>query len=352
MKTLTLGTLLCLTTACLSDLVEEEVVMNPDDAYCIYNTDYSAPDGWSLNRIDSIELDGSLSELQMIDQQVGYLSGTRNYGGYVRVYKTLDGGQTWRTLSINAEVQPLSFFFMNAEVGFLSHYGGNGNLLKTIDGGITWNQVSFPELQGNMYHIQQDKQGNLYAMLAGLDSETVIIKSSDQGLSWQTLYAEALDFKLVTFSFTVTEDKIHASGEEGMLVVLDLTGNLIKTITTGQSYFWDVEVIDDNNLVVVGEQTVKTTDGGESWSVIYDRSARMIDFPTTETGVMFLNNGYCPTDVVHASDVMAVTHDGGLTWNESSEAYNLMINFADVQKVSDGHYLLVIGREIYELRQP
>ena len=202
-----------------------------------------------------------------------------------------------------------------------------------------------------MYHIQRDEQGNLYAMLAGLDSEMVIVKSSDQGLSWQTLYAQALDFRLVTFGFTITEDKIYASREEGTLVVLDLEGSLIRTISTGQSYFWDVEVIDDNHLVVVAEQTVKTTDGGERWQVIYERSARMIDFPTAETGIMFLNKGYCPTDVVHDSDVIAITQNGGTTWTEGEEGYNLMTNFADKQKIGDGRYLLVIGREIYELRQ-
>ena len=351
MRNLTLWALLGLTTACLSDLVEVEEPVNPDLAYCIYNTDYSAPVGFSLNRLDSIELDGSLSKLQMIDQQQGYLLGTRNYGGYLRVYQTLDGGQTWNVLPLNAEEQPLNFFFLNAEVGFISHYGGNANVLRTTDGGATWNRLNFPELQGNMYHIQQDSQGNLYAMLAGLDSETVIIKSGDQGLSWQILYAEALGFKLVTYGFTVTEDKIYASGEEGTLVVLDLNGSLIKTISTGQSYFWDVEVVDEDNIVVVAEQTVKTADGGESWQMIYDGSARMIDFPTAETGIMFLNKGYCPTDVVHASDVIAVTQDGGQTWTEGEEAYNLMTNFADGQKISDGRYLLVIGQEIYELRQ-
>ena len=353
MKNLTLATLLMLTTACLSDVVEieGEGIPHPDTQYCIYNTDYSAPEGWSLSRIDSIDLEGSLSKLQMIDQQQGYLLATRNYGGYACVYQTQDGGQSWNILPLDAEVQPLSFFFLNAEVGFVSHYGSSSNLLRTTDGGASWERLSFPELQGNMYHIQRDEQGNLYAMLAGLDSEMVIVKSTDQGLSWQTLYAQALDFRLVTFGFMVTEDKIYASGEEGTLAVLDLEGNLTKTISTGQSYFWDVEVIDDNNLVVVAEQTVKTTDGGESWQVIYDRSARMIDFPTDETGIMFLNKGYCPTDVYHASDVIATTQDGGTTWTEGEEGYNLMTSFADGQRIGDGRYLLVIGREIYELHQ-
>ena len=348
MKKAALWVLLCSIAACQPD---DEEVMYPINRYCTFKTDISAPQGFVISRIDSIDLDGALDELQMIDQQQGYLLGHSNFGGYVRVFKTVNGGQTWNDLLVNEEVKPINLFFLNAEVGIVSYYGNNGDILKTTDGGANWEPLSFPELNGNMYHIQQDSEGKLYAMLKGLDTKAVIIKSTDQGQSWQTLYSEALDFRLVTFSFRIKGKRIFVSGEGGTLVTIDLNGNLIKTIATEQSYFWDVEVIDENNIVVVADQTIKTTDGGESWRVIYDGSARMVDFTTSKTGIMLLNKSYCPSDVYQANDVVAVTRDGGVTWTESEESTNLMASMVGGQRMSDGRYLLAIGNEVLELHE-
>lgn len=321
---------------------------------CKYKTEISAPEGIEINLISTIQFNGGLNTIQFIDENGGFILGHNNVGGYAEIFKTNNGGITWTDLKLKNRKIPRNMFFLTKEVGFISHFGSNGNLLKTTDGGLNWTEISYQDLNGIMYHIQKDNDNNLYAILSGLETQTVLIKSIDEAESWQIINdSSELNFSLVTFSFKIFEDEIYISGNNGKIIVTDLNGNQIRIIQTDISNIWDLEIIDRNNIVVVSSaKTIKSSDSGLNWMTIYDRSARMIDFTNSEKGLMLLNKSYCPTtDVYQANDVIAYTKDGGITWTESQEFTNLTSNYTDYHKRANGSYIIVLRNELFQINE-
>ncbi len=338
---------LILLSACKKD--DEMIQVNEN---CDFKTELSAPVGFEINEIMNIPFNGALNELQFTSENTGYVLGINNDGGYADVFKTNDGGLIWTDLGLTTRVSPINMFFLNEKVGFISHYGANGNLLKTTDGGLNWTALSYHELNGNMYHMQKDSDDHLYAILAGLASETLLIKSVDEGATWQVINnSSELGFSLVTFSFKIADDKIYISGEKGKIIVTDLGGIQTKVIETNLSNIWDVEIIDKDNIVTASsEKTIKTTDGGTNWTEIYNRSARILNFSNSDKGLMILNKSYCPTDVYQANDVIAYTENGGISWVESKEATNLKINYSGNQKRTGERYIILVHNSLYTLK--
>lgn len=331
---------------------EDESQLDQDNENCIVETEISAPDGFEINRISTIQFDGAITEIQFVDENVGYVLGNNSVGGYAEIFKTDDGGKTWTDLELEYREAPIGMFFLNEEVGFISYFGSNGNLLKTTDGGLNWVEIQNQNLNGELYHIQKDNNNNLYAILTGVETEVVLIKSVDEAESWEIINdSPELQFPLVTFSFKLFEDRIYISGKDGQIIVTDLNGSQINIIQTELSTIWDFEIIDHNNYVISSDKTIKTLDGGINWIEIYSRRARILNFVDTEIGLMILNKSYCPIDVYQANDVIAYTVNGGLDWSESEVSTNITQNYSDNQIMIDESYIILIENDLYEFKK-
>jgi len=332
---------------------EDKFQPNQSNKNCEVKTEITAPGGFEINQINTIQFNGGLNEIQFIDENIGYILGHNNVGGYAEIFRTDNGGITWTDLKLQNRVLPSSMFFLTKNVGFISYFGLNGNLLKTTDGGLNWIKISHQGLNGMIYHIQKDNNNNLYAILSGLKTKTVLIKSIDEAESWEVINdSPELDFSLVTFSFKLLENRIYIIGNNGKIIVTDLNGSRINMIQTNLSDIWDLEIIDHNNLVVVSsDKTIKSLDGGANWIEIYSKSARILDFIDSDKGLMILNKSYCPTDVYQANDVIAYTINGGLDWNESKVATNIQANYSDNQIRKNERYIILIGNDLYELKK-
>jgi len=85
-------------------------------------------------------------DLTFINSKVGYLS-SRGYltdvGNYRKLYKTIDGGQSWSLIYDNPEMTKglMNFFFIDEYTGYSTH--PNAQISKTTDGGLTWTKTSF-----------------------------------------------------------------------------------------------------------------------------------------------------------------------------------------------------------------
>lgn len=318
---------------------------------CEKSFEITAPKGFKINLLETIEYDGTLMEVQFIDDMTGYILGSNNEGGYADLFKTTDGGKKWDDMELILRETPINMFFLNDNIGFITFYGSNGNLLKTTDGGENWDKLSYNDLTGVMYHLQKDKENNIYSIISNINSNTFLLKSSDTTKTWQVINdSPDLGFDLVTFSFKVYDENIYISGQNKEILITDLEGNLKRTIQTGIGSIWDFEVTDGDNIVITGtSKTIKSSDGGKNWINIYDKSARLIDFRNSDEGLMILNKSYCPSDVYQSNDVIAFTNDGGINWIESNPATNLKSNYSDHIVLSSGKYLILIDNSIYEL---
>lgn len=330
---------------------EGPILPDPPFEICAILPEVVPPAGFKLNRKKSVDFNGKLKEIQLLDSDIWYALGENNVGGYAEIFKTFDGGNSWIDLKLPLRENPGNMFFLNEKEGLISCFGMKGDLLKTVDGGLNWSKLTYPNLEGHMTHIQSDKSNNLYAILSGLNTNTFLIKSINKGVSWEIINdSPDLGFRLITFSFKIFEDRIYVSGKNGRIIVTDLNGKEIERIDTDVPNIWDFEIIDKNNIVMsVSGKIIKTTDGGKKWSEIYNRSARIIDFANTNEGIVILNKSYCATDVYQANDVIAYTKDGGLSWDESPEATNVMISYSDSHLLTNKGYVLLIGKNIFVL---
>jgi photosystem II stability/assembly factor-like uncharacterized protein len=342
-------------------------IQDPLAENCRVKPDIKAPSGFILKQVAIPDFKGSFEEIQFVDDNVGFILGNKNAGGYAEIFKTENGGITWANLQMEKNVNPINMIFKNKDLGFISTQDVSGCpppnclnkcvVLKTENGGKTWQEIEYPDLKGSFYHMQFDEQGNLYGTLQlykNSVSSTKLMKSIDDGKSWDVLYTSPdIDFSLTTFSFSIYRDKIFISGNNGKLIKINTKGDLLNVIETKQVQFWDVKVVDENNLVVVGDGNVtKTTDGGKSWKTIYDRSARIINFTSAEKGMMIFNNSYCEnTDVYQANDVFAFTKNGGTQWIKSDEATNLMTRFSDSYIMSDGRVYILLDEKLIEIKE-
>lgn len=323
------------------------------DENCIFKTELTAPEGFEINLLSSIDFNGQLSKIQFLDKNNGYILGTNNVGGAAEVFRTNNGGESWTDLNLQNRINPHSMFFLTKDKGFISYYEKSGNLLITEDGGINWEVKEYENIIGSLHHIQSDGQGNLYACTFDLNSPSVLVKSIDEGQSWNIINNSS-EIQLVysTFSFKIFEDQIYISGKDGKLIVTDFDGSILEIIHTGLTSFFDIEIVDNNNIIINnGSSTIKTKDGGLNWATMYDKRASIINFLNAESGLMLLNKSFCPVDYPIRHDVIAFTKDGGVTWVESQEYTNLILDYSDSKKIEDGVYIMILKNELYRITE-
>ena len=125
-------------------------------------------------------------------------------GGERGVYKTEDGGQTWRhVLDINEDtgVTDLEFDPTNPDVVYAAAYqrrrhiwglmsgGENSGIYKSTDGGDSWREVTRGLPQGDMGKIglavTPADPDIVYATIEANDEERGFYRSTDKGESWE-----------------------------------------------------------------------------------------------------------------------------------------------------------------------
>ena len=342
---------------------KDETLIKELGEVCEYKTDIKSPIGYDINDVGEINFNGSVRLFQFVNEQVGYAMLGNNVGGYVEIFKTTNGGETWTDLYIGIDQHPKGMVFKDENIGILTVHDVTGCpppnclnkcvILRTEDGGQNWVEKEIEELKGILYHPKYDSDGNLYALLT-FDEVSTLMKSTDDGKTWEEFFSSTeLGFSLITFSYEISENKFYISGKSGKLLVVDSNGDLLKTIELGSSIIWDLEIVDENNIVVaISDEVLKSNNGGDTWESIYNESARIIGFKSTDKGLMLLNKSSCPTDVYQVNDLMASTNDGGRNWIEAEETTtNLRSNFQNSQKMANGNWFIMIENRLLNIKE-
>lgn len=329
---------------------------------CTYRTKIMTPNGFEIDTIGQIDFKGSVQSFQFVDEKIGYAMLHNVVGGFVEVFKTIDGGKTWTDVNIGFNHHPIGMVFKDENLGIITVHDVTGCpsncqnkcvILKTTNSGKNWEEKEIKELKGILYDPKFDSIGNLYAILNS-DGESALMKSTDNGEKWDTLFSsEDVNFTLVTYSFEIFEDEIYISGKDGKILIVNTSGDLLKTMEVGNNRNYEVEIVDKNNIIVVlSDKVLKTINGGETWETIYNNSARMIGFDSPEQGLMILQKSSCPTDVYQVNDLIASTNDGGFNWIESDETTtNLSAFTSNTQKVKNGSWYFMIDNKLLEIKK-
>ncbi|MFT3795518.1 YCF48-related protein [Flavobacterium sp.] len=254
-------------------------------------------------------------------------------GSNAAIYKTTDGGLTW-TLQIAEQTAQLpgNYYFRNVEflnenIGFVGTLTNN-KFLRTTDGGVTWSIVNnFPTTPQAICGIDCVGTSTVYGCGAYF-SPAYIIKSIDSGETWQYINMSEYAVALVEILF-VDENTGYASGQSNN------GGTILKTTDGGASwteiyntniegeYVWKLQILASDANVIFGSvesvapnlgKLVRTLDGGTNWTSheVPDTDIQAVGFLTADHGWM---GG-------HNSEFLETT-DGGQTWTNIHVGSNL-----------------------------
>lgn len=252
-------------------------------------------------------------------------------GGNAAVYKTVDGGLNWTLQTNNTMLGSNHYFrnieFLNANIGFLGTL--NNKFYKTIDGGTTWTLVTNiapnpPAICG----LDCVGTSTIYGCGAYFSSDAYIIKSIDSGVTWQYIDMSAHADALVEVLFTDENNGFASGNNENGPVVLKTTdgGTTWTTIYNGSipgEYVWKLQVLSSNPNVMFGSvesitpnsgRMIKSTDAGVTWT--------SKDFPDVDVqaiGFVDENRGWMGG---HHTGFFETTN-GGDTWTNLNIGGNL-----------------------------
>jgi photosystem II stability/assembly factor-like uncharacterized protein len=237
-------------------------------------------------------------DIEVINDQIVIVAGeSSTLPGTGIIYKTTDGGLTWK-LKYNYQFIIHGLKFVNTLVGWAVT---NTGILKTIDGGETWNiQVANPG--GQLYGLEfLDEQ---IGWVVGLHK---ILKTTNSGSTWTEQFNDnSIVFTNVKFidaqyGFVVGYDGRIMKSTNGGLI-----WNQLNSATT--SLLFGLEMIDVNLIWVTGDNgTVKkSTDGGITWNLVSignSERLRNILFADSQTGW-----------IVGTNKTILKTNDAGASW--------------------------------------
>jgi photosystem II stability/assembly factor-like uncharacterized protein len=257
----------------------------------------------------------------------GEAVGGRHVGYGDGVYRSLDGGKSFRNMGLkNTEhiakilVDPRdSDVVFVAAQGPLWSPGGERGLYKTTNGGKDWKQIlakgpytgvtdiAFdPRNPDVIFAVTHQRHRTVAALING-GPESGIFKSSDGGESWRELTSGLPSEDKGKMSLAVSPQK-----PDVVYVTIELAGR------TGG--FW------------------RSADGGESWT-------KMSDYASGGTGPHYYQEIWADPhrfDVVYQADVrLGRTADGGKTWETVESRWKHVDNHAVAFQPNDPDFVLV-----------
>ncbi|MDX1405544.1 MAG: hypothetical protein R3192_13440 [Woeseiaceae bacterium] len=260
------------------------------------------------------------------------------------VYKSIDGGDTWRHVGLRqtghigaVEIDPTNHNVVwVAAIGQAFNANEERGVYKTTDGGKSWDKVLYISdtvgfsdvelLPGNpniVFATAWKAERKPWTIISGGNQdEGGLFKSVDGGASWEKItqglpqgLIGKIDLAISRADSSIVYALVEAPGDEGGLyksldqgMSFELVSNE-KDIRTRPFYYANIDVDPKNPDVVYAMATrnMKSVDGGKTWTHLKP--------PHGDNHDMWINPDN-PDLFIHGNDGGAnVTHNGGKTWS-------------------------------------
>jgi len=285
------------------------------------------------------------------------------------VYKTIDGGVTWKGVFTHAGTYFRSVLFVDDAHGFVSNLGpipGTGitdtNVMyETKDGGMSWTPVT--SITGPMPSgicNQNEIDPSHLVAIGRVNGPSFLMTSSNAGASWTSQDMNTPFQMLIDAHFFSTSEGVVVGGSAGSTMYCSIQrttngGGSWKQVfqsATPNSLCWKISFPSDQVGYVSVQDTsggpptfAKTIDGGKTWA----------EMPIAGAGAMYpgIGMGFITEDIgwLSADDPTAPTlrtTDGGKTWAKDATLVSPINRF----RFLDPTTAFAIGATIWRLDVP
>jgi photosystem II stability/assembly factor-like uncharacterized protein len=288
--------------------------------------------------IGSLAVAASDPNIVYVGTGEGCIRGNASHGD--GVYKTLDGGRTWKNIGL-ADTRAIGKVIVNPNnadnvfVAALGHpYGPNTErgIFRTIDGGKSWERVLYKDENTGGIDIAFDPHNAniLYASLWQVRREpwtltsggpgSGIYRSNDGGTTWKRLEDHGLPkgpYGRIGVTVASSSERVYAIIEaaEGGIYRSDDDGETWQLVNDSHSftqrawYYMHIiaDPMDPETVYVLNVDAYRSTDGGRTFNKVKiphgDNHGLWID-PRNSRRMIASNDGG-----------VSVTLDGGKTWS-------------------------------------
>lgn len=271
-------------------------------------------------------------DIFFVDPMLGFVASGPTWS----IWKTTDGGATWKQVFTKKGTYFRSVLFVDAMHGFAGNLGAGLDpsisdatlLYETKDGGATWNPVTSitgPAASG-ICNLTAVDATHLVAV-GRANGPSNVLTSSDGGATWTSLDVSSQFAMLIDAHFTTPDDGILIGMDQNAFCSVMHTPDGGKTLTpvftstTKNSLCWKLSFPSASvGYVAIQDATVgpptfaKTTDGGKTWAELplpVQGNAK-VAYPAIGIGFITDNVGW-----VSPEDPTMPTYrttDGGNTW--------------------------------------
>lgn len=248
----------------------------------------TADGGMTYDSVQTVFQWDIFSDIDFPNDSVGYICGGTFFGTHTTfLLRTTDRGLTWD--SVNSDIFQAQMIekieFIDAQIGFL--IVDNGNLYKTTDGGQTFAQMTLPPASAplrieavNFSGPQTGYVSSTHIMSPG-DYAYRIDKTTDQGLTWNTVWTDTLvggevwtDRRMSSIHFLSNLEGFAGGANGHLLHTTDGGQNWSSSVLVSDTTFLiDIHFSDANNGFISGifayggaaKPYFYTADGGQTW---------------------------------------------------------------------------------------
>ncbi len=299
----------------------QSISENYDGITSVRNHSFASPDtGWFLDYSKVFKTtDGGITwisvsniALDLIDAVTADLlfavRSSSIYDDSCFVYSSSDGGSTWNLVFAH-DFAASQLQMIDGNTGYILSY--DGSISKTSDGGTTWSETEIGTGDFTAMHFLNENEG---WVLKGDWGDNAVYHTADGGSTWDMIYEyTGFGWYLVDVFFLdsqhgwivhshaqTDDDADYSATDNGGATWTDhlLSSDFFYSHLNHSVYFESLQ----HGWLVDERVLYETTDGGNSWSPVFDPPAtqRRIEYVSNEAiyvsghGTWLAKGSFCP----------------------------------------------------------